>query len=142
MALFRIAAMLLTALLLLSCKHTDAGSTLYEELGGRSGINQIVDNFITEIEYSPDIFPYFENSDVARFHEKLSEHICMLASGPCAYTGDTMEQVHAGMNISERDFNIGVDLLINAMNKANIPHTTQNKLLATMTPTRKEIIYK
>jgi hemoglobin len=121
------------------CANTQ--SNLYDELGGKQAIANIVDNFIHEIEFNQTMFRYFAESDIDRFREKLNEHLCLLANGPCEYTGDTMEQVHAGMNISEGDFNLGVDLFIEAMNKANIPHPVQNKLLAKMVPTRKEIIY-
>ncbi|KXI28100.1 group I truncated hemoglobin [Paraglaciecola hydrolytica] len=125
--------------LLTGCASTQM--SLYDELGGKDTVAQIVDNFIHEIEYNKTMFTYFAESDIERFREKLNEHLCLLANGPCTYTGDTMEQVHAGMNISESDFNLGVDLFIAAMTKANVPHTVQNKLLAKMVPTRKEIIY-
>jgi hemoglobin len=125
--------------LLAGCASTD--KSLYDELGGQATVAQIVDNFIHEIEYNQVMFAYFAESDIDRFRSKLNEHLCFLADGPCAYTGDTMEQVHAGMNISEGDFNLGVDLFIAAMTKANVPHPLQNKLLAKMVPTRKEIIY-
>ena len=125
--------------LLTGCASTQV--SLYDELGGKDTVAQIVDNFIHEIEYNKTMFAYFAESDIARFREKLNEHLCLLANGPCTYTGDTMEQVHAGMNISEGDFNLGVDLFIAAMTKANVPHTVQNKLLAKMVSTRKEIIY-
>jgi hemoglobin len=121
---------------------TSPEETVYKQIGGEKKIEEIVDNFITEIEFNPEIFPYFENSDVSRFREKLIEHLCMLTNGPCEYTGDTMVQVHAGMGITERHFNLGVDLFINAMDKANIPHPLQNKVIATMTHTREEIIYQ
>ncbi|MDP5032833.1 MAG: group 1 truncated hemoglobin [Paraglaciecola sp.] len=131
-------------LLLLSalsgCANTGK-TTLYDELGGKQAIASVVDNFIHEIEFNETLFRYFAESDIARFREKMNEHLCVLAKGPCEYTGDTMEQVHAGMNITEADFNLGVDLFIQAMNKAKIPHPVQNKLLAKMVPTRKEIIY-
>ena len=128
------------ALVLLSgCANTQ--TSLYDELGGKATIAQIVDNFIHEIEFDQTMFAYFAESDIDRFREKLNEHLCFLANGPCQYTGDTMQQVHAGMNISEGDFNHGVDLFIAAMNKAQVPHPLQNKLLAKMVPTRKDIIY-
>jgi hemoglobin len=113
----------------------------YEQLGGHEKVQEIVDNFISEIEFSPIMFEYFKDSDINRFREKLVEHVCSLTGGGCEYTGDTMEQVHAGMNISESDFNLGVDLFINAMEKANIPHRIQNKVLADIAPTRKNMIY-
>jgi hemoglobin len=129
-------------LILSACSHTGQDNSLYAKLGGQQKIEQIVDNFIIEIEYSPQIFPYFAKSDVQRFRAKLVEHLCMLTQGPCEYSGDTMKQVHAGMNITEHDFNLAVDLFIQAMVKAEIPHTQQNQVLATMIPTRKDIIYQ
>jgi len=121
---------------------TSESNSVYQQIGGKDKIAEVVDNFISEIEYSPEIFPYFENSNIVRFREKMIEHVCVLTNGPCDYTGDTMLQVHSGMSISEHDFNATVDLFINAMTKADIPHPLQNKVIATMVPTRKEIIYQ
>ena len=45
------------------------------------------------------------------------------------------------MNITEADFNLTVDLFINAMNKANVHHTVQNKLINRMTHTREQMLY-
>lgn len=123
------------------CSNTTKPVSLYNELGGKPKIAEIVDNFITEIEFNQEIFAYFEESDVGRFREKLNEHICFLINGPCEYTGDSMVDVHTGMDMSERDFNLGVDLFINAMEKADVAHTTQNKILHILAKTRKEIIY-
>lgn len=117
------------------------GATLYDELGGEQKIAEIVDNFINEIEFNRVMFEYFKDSDIDRFREKLNEHLCLLAGGPCEYTGDAMRDVHAGMNISEADFNLGVDLFINAMDRAGVPHPLQNRLLREMAPLRKEMIY-
>ncbi|MFC3095727.1 group 1 truncated hemoglobin [Alteromonas sediminis] len=129
----------LGVILLQACATTPP--TLYQELGGEKKVVEIVDNFIAEIEFDETLFEYFKDSNVNRFREKLIEHVCMLTDGPCEYTGDSMVDVHTGMNITESDFNRGVDLFINAMTKAGVPHATQNKVLAVMAPTRKEIIY-
>ena len=115
--------------------------SLYQQLGGQQRVAEIVDNFINEIEFDPIMYAYFKESNIARFRQKLIEHLCMLTGGGCEYTGDTMRQVHGGMNIPESDFNHGVDLFIKAMDKAEIPHRIQNKVLATIVPSRKEIIY-
>lgn len=133
--------LLFTVCLLLSSCATQNGNT-YQQLGGQAKIEEIVDNFIYEIEFDPVLFEFFKDSDINRFREKLIEHLCLLTGGPCQYTGDTMEQVHAGMNISESTYNHGVDLFINAMTKAEIPHPIQNKVLATMIHTREQMIYQ
>lgn len=115
--------------------------SLYQELGGAPKVAEIVENFIAEIEKDDVMLGYFKGSDIGRFREKLNEHLCFLAGGGCEYTGDNMTDVHAGMNLNESDFNHGVDLFINAMTKADVPHPVQNKLLAVMAPTRDEMLY-
>lgn len=116
--------------------------TLYSELGGKQKVEEIVNNFVTEIEYDPVILPYFEGGDIDRFRAKLEEQICMVSGGGCSYTGDTMEQVHAGMNITETHFNHTVDLLINAMDKSGVPHPLQNRLLAELAKMRGQMLYR
>ena len=77
----------------------------YEELGGQNGVEEIVDNFINEISFDPDIVTFFEGTDINRLREKLIEQFCMESGGPCEYTGDSMRDVHTGMNISKGQFN-------------------------------------
>lgn len=121
---------------------TTTSKTLYSEMGGQIKIEEVTNNFIEQIGYNKHIVRYFENTDIDRFREKLNEHLCMVADEPCEYTGDSMLDVHAGMNINENHFNLMVDLLINAMDDANIPHNTQNKMLAKLATIRSDIIYK
>jgi hemoglobin len=121
---------------------TTTSKNLYSEIGGQSKIEEVTNNFIEQIGYNKHIVRYFENTDIDRFREKLNEHLCMVADGPCEYTGDSMLDVHAGMNINENHFNLMVDLLVNAMDDANIPHNTQNKMLAKLATMRSDIIYK
>jgi hemoglobin len=73
---------------------------------------------------------------------KLAKDFFYTVFTQSVYTGDSMLDVHAGMNINENHFNLMVDLLINAMDDANIPHNTQNKMLAKLATMRSDIIYK
>jgi len=126
-----------------ACAHFQNPETsLYDQIGGKAAITQITDNFIRQIEFDREIFPYFAESNVDRFREKFEEHLCVQVNGPCEYTGDDMLAVHKGMNITEADFNRTVDLLINAMTDANVPHRLQNRILAKLAPMRSEMIYK
>lgn len=129
-------------LLLTACSNSTTKPTLYTQIGGQQTVTLIVENFIREIEYDPIIIEYFIESDIDRFREKLAEHLCFHTGGPCQYTGDTMKQVHQGMQISETDFNRTVDLLINAMTKAGVSHRHQNQILAIFAPMRKDMIYQ
>ena len=113
----------------------------YEELGGQNGVEEIVDNFINEISFDPDIVTFFEGTDINRLREKLIEQFCMESGGPCEYTGDSMRDVHTGINISKGQFNRIVELLQAAMDKAGTPQTAQNRLIRSLAPMRPDIIH-
>jgi hemoglobin len=134
-------ALIFMSLSITSCaNHTD--TTLYEQLGGQEKLELIANNFVNEIAFNQEIYPYFEETNIQRFTEKLVEQLCVMSNGPCTYTGDSMEQVHAGMQITENHFNLTVDLFIAAMNKAEVPHHLQNQLLREMAKTRDEMLYR
>ncbi|MDT0584060.1 group I truncated hemoglobin [Brumicola blandensis] len=134
-------AIIFTTLSLASCANQQS-TTLYEQLGGMEKLELIANNFVNEIAFNEEIYSYFEETNIERFTEKLVEQLCVMSNGPCTYTGDSMAQVHAGMQITENHFNLTVDLFVAAMDKAEVPHRLQNQLLKEMAKTRDEMLYK
>lgn len=134
-------AIIFTTLSLASCANQQS-TTLYEQLGGMEKLELIANNFVNEIAFNEEIYSYFEETNIERFTEKLVEQLCVMSNGPCTYTGDSMAQVHGGMQITENHFNLTVDLFIAAMDKAEVPHRLQNQLLKEMAKTRDEMLYK
>ena len=124
-----------------ACSSVPQEKNLYQELGGESGVAVIVDNFIMAIARDERVIDYFAVSNVQRFREKMLEHICLVAEGPCTYTGDTLVDVHTGMNVKEGDFNAIVEDMMAAMNQSGVAIGTQNRLLARLATYRGEIIY-
>jgi len=115
--------------------------SLYDELGGKEGLDRISAHFIAGIPERPEVREHFEHTNLDRFYRLFSEHLCHVAGGPCEYTGDDMIETHEGMRITEAEFNEVVDLLISAMNREGIPQPVQNRLLHRLAPLRSEIIY-
>lgn len=130
--------LLVIMFLVSACVHQPP--SLYEELGGHVGVEKIADNFIDEISFNKIIFEYFKDTNIDRFRKKFIEHICVHSGGPCIYSGDSMHDVHAGMAITEHDFTLTVELLINAMNAADIAYPLQNRLLKQLAPMRKDML--
>jgi len=114
--------------------------SLYQDLGGRPGIETMVDGLLLKISENSRIVELFANTDPDRFHRTLTEQICELSGGPCAYTGDDMITVHTGMNITEAQFNSLVEDLVDVMEDQRIPVRAQNRLLALLAPMRGDII--
>lgn len=125
--------------LMMGCSSTNK-LTIYQQLDGKEGIEKLVDSFINQIGHDAKILPYFRQANVAHFRLGFMNHLCDITDGPCEYTGDSMVDIHTGMNISEHDFNRVVELLINAMDEQHIPQTIQNKILGRLAPLRPEVI--
>ncbi|MGB3622692.1 MAG: group 1 truncated hemoglobin [Ketobacter sp.] len=140
-AIMKASTLIVGALLLSACQSVHNETTLYDELGGLPAIEKIVDGFIYQVGFDEQIVQHFEQTDLDRFRSKLIEQICEVSDGPCQYSGDSMLDVHANMDINESEFNRTVDLLIMSMEKHGIPQTTQNKLLSRLAPLRPDIIY-
>lgn len=134
--------MIMLPILVTACSTLGNKGSLYEQLGKQQGISQLTDAFIEQIQYDKKILPYFIESDIERFREKFIEQICMISGGPCQYTGDSMAEVHGGMNISEHHFNALVEDLILAMESIRLDTATQNQLLDLLVPMREDVIYR
>ncbi|PAV26907.1 group 1 truncated hemoglobin [Tamilnaduibacter salinus] len=136
----------LTSLLLLGGCQSPAPSaaagedTLYNALGERSGIADIVEDMLYRIVEDPRLADDFRGIDVARFHRQLTDQLCHLSGGPCTYTGRSMEEAHAGMNVTEAQFNAVADHLVLAMETHSVPTGAQNRLLARLVPLHDRIV--
>lgn len=119
----------------------ESSHQLYHDIGGDEGIERITDAFIKQIARDPDILPYFAKSSVSHFKQGFISHLCATVNGPCEYKGDSMIDIHTGMNIDEKDFNRTVELLIAALEDAGISYRDQNRILKALAPLRGEIIH-
>lgn len=133
-------ALVLTALLS-SCSQHSAPS-LYQQLGGESGIAAITDGLLREIEQDQRIVHHFADTDIGRFRTLLAEQLCDISGGPCVYSGGTMQESHSGFNISLADYDALVEGLIKVMQQQNISISAQNQLLALLAPMYKDISYR
>lgn len=137
-------ALLIIALLASAgCATTElSDGSLYQALGGKETLERVSGRFVASVGEDPKIRPFFLHTNLERFHEKFALHLCQISGGPCEYDGDSMVEVHIGMDINEADFNRVVEMLIDAMEAEGIPQTAQNRLLARLAPLREDIIYR
>jgi len=115
-------------------------STLYQDLGKLQGIENIVNDFLFGLGSDPRIAHHFAEADPERLRSKLVEQFCAESGGGCTYTGDSMKDSHAGMNITHADFNALVEVLIAAMEKNDVSVAAQNRLLQRLAPMHRDIV--
>ena len=123
-----------------SVGHTTADKSLYERLGGKPAITAVVDDFVERVAADPRINGRFATADIPRLKMLLVEQICQASGGPCTYTGRSMKTTHAGMGVSNADFDALVGDLLATLNKFKVPEGEKNELLSALGPMKGDIV--
>ncbi|MBI2803328.1 MAG: group 1 truncated hemoglobin [Gammaproteobacteria bacterium] len=118
--------------------RTDA--TLYERLGGESAMAEIAAATVDTLAASPDGRRTMDRVNLPRLKKKIAQQFCALTAGPCRYTGDDMKLAHAGLKISEREFNAIVEILRDVLNRRGVAEREKNELLQLLAPMQRDIV--
>ena len=70
----------------------------------------------------------------------LVDQICAKSGGPCRYRGASMTKAHAGMKITDVEFDALVENLVASLNKFNVGPKEQEELLTLLGGMRGEIV--
>ncbi|MDR7047747.1 hemoglobin [Duganella sp. 3397] len=145
--------LLSSSLVVAQTPYTD--DTVYQGLGGKQGIKNIVETFIPLVLADPRIKDNFADFDMEQLNVRLQEQICEFAGGPCRYTGKyrdktmdgvgtvrDMTTVHQDLKITNAMFNALTEDLQIAMERHNVPNSVANKLVAKLAPMQRAIVTK
>ena len=117
-----------------------AEDTLFADMGGKPGIDRLVDEVEKIYLDDPRIRDVFAESNLERLNTKLKEDFCVVAGGPCTYTGHAMEEAHRGLHLKNSDFNALVEDLQLAMDKMHLTFAVQNRFLARLAPMQHQVV--
>ena len=139
--------------------QAEGKQTLFDRLGGEQGITKIVDDFTVRALEDPrvnwerkgmkrgtllkrdDSPPWTGNpQNVAKLKKHLVQFLSLATGGPPQYDGREMKNVHAGMRITNPEFDATVGDLKAALDKLQIPDKEQKELLAVIESTRPQIV--
>jgi hemoglobin len=110
-------------------------ASLFERLGGSSGIRALVEEIVALHMENPVIKsrfrPYLETPEKLAATKK---HLCAFleagSGGKAEYTGRSMQAAHRGMNIGEAEYMAALDDILAAMRKRSVDEQTQKDVLA------------
>jgi hemoglobin len=100
----------------------------------------VVDDFVVNVAADSRINTFFARTDMAQLKRLLVEQICAAGGGPCTYTGRDMRSAHAGMGISDAQFNALVENLVKSLDKLKVPENEKRELLTILGPMRLSIV--
>jgi hemoglobin len=134
--------------------------SLFDRLGGEGGISNIVADFMPRALQDPRVnwerkgarhggFTFHRQKSptwtatpesIARLQAHFVQFLALATGGPAHYEGKEMKPVHAGMHITNPEFDSAVGDLKASLDKLQIPNKEQKELLAIIETTRPEIV--
>jgi hemoglobin len=116
------------------------GKSLYDRLGGKPAVEAVVAEFVGRTTSDDRIKDRFFNVDADNLKKLLVEFVCMAGGGGCQYEGRDMATAHAGMDLTDGDFNALVEDLVGALDKFKVPEKEKGELLGALGPLKPQIV--
>jgi len=114
--------------------------SLYERLGGMEAIAAVVEDFRDRVAKDDRINQKFARTDLARLRKMLIDQVCEAAGGPCTYTGRSMKDAHAGMKVTNGEFDALVQDLVTALSHFKVGKKEQDEILGVLGPLKTDIV--
>ena len=123
---------------------SSGADTLYKRLGGYDAIAAVTDDLITRLVADPQLskfFVGFNNESKTRIRQHFVDFLCKAAGGPCAYMGQDMKTAHAGINITEQDWQASVKDLQATLDKFKVPERERSEVLTLVSSLKGDIVH-
>lgn len=114
--------------------------SLYQRLGGGTAIAAISSDLVERAAADPRTRRSWRKVNLTRVKGVLSEHLCSLTDGPCTYHGDSMKDIHAGLDIAEAEMFALVEILREIMIAHDIRLRERNEVLALLAPMKRDVV--
>lgn len=119
------------------------GPSLYKRIGGYDAIAAVVDDFIPRIATDPQLAKFFSGHAIdtkKRLRQLVVEELCEATGGPCFYTGRSMKASHAGLGITDSDWQVAVNHLVATLDKFKVKPKEKDELLAIASSLKADIV--
>ena len=126
-----------------SAQEGQMKKSLYERLGGYNAVAAVVDDFVGRLVADKQFERFFaghSNDSKKRIRQHIVDQFCAASGGPCVYTGRTMKDSHAGLGITDADWDAAAKHLVAALDKFKVGEQEKNDLLAFVTSLRGDIV--
>ncbi|HST53289.1 MAG TPA: group 1 truncated hemoglobin [Pyrinomonadaceae bacterium] len=125
--------------------RAQTNKTLYERLGGYNAIAAVVDDFVGRLVADKQLERFFvghSTDSKKRIRQHVVDQLCAATGGPCIYTGRTMKDSHAGLGITEDEWNIAGKHLVETLDKFKVPEAEKKELLDIVATLKADIVEK
>jgi hemoglobin len=130
-------------LLAATAASAQMSSTLYKRLGGYDAIAAVTDDFVGRLVADQSLAKFFSGHGTdskQRIRQHVIDFLCSATGGPCIYKGRDMKTTHAGLGISESDWNTSVKHLVATLDTFKVPQKEKDEVLAAVSGLKKDIV--
>ena len=123
--------------------QTSMEKSLYERLGGYGAISAVVNDFAGKLFVDPDVGPFFKGmgTDTRKsFIQKNINLVCNVTGGPCKVISRDAKTVHAGLGITEKEFDIVANHLVDTLDAFKVPAKEKSELLSIIASLKPKIV--
>ncbi|MBI3308726.1 MAG: hypothetical protein HYZ79_05075 [Candidatus Melainabacteria bacterium] len=123
-----------------------SGTSLYQRLGGVNAVAAVIDDFIERlltnevVTKNEDVLASLQRITKPGLKFQVTAFVCEATGGPEKYSGRSMKDSHAHLNISEAEWQASVQELKNSLAKFSVPENEQNELIAIVATTKSDIV--
>jgi hemoglobin len=117
--------------------------SLYERLGGKDAVASIVDSFLSNVTADKRVSKLFAKTTgpkLDHLKEMLSAQLCNASGGGCDYTGKSMKDAHAGMKITDAQFDAIIQDFTLALEEKQVAKDAEKEMLDKLTAMHDDIV--
>ncbi|HZQ63213.1 MAG TPA: group 1 truncated hemoglobin [Casimicrobiaceae bacterium] len=125
--------------------HAQTTPSLYKRLGGYDAIAAVTDDFLGRLAGDPQFARFFaghSGDSIKRIRQNIVDQLCAATGGPCIYIGRDLKTAHAGLGITEKDWDASAKMLVATLDKFNVPAKEKDEVLTAVTSLKKDIVEK
>ena len=119
--------------------------SLYDRLGGYNALALVVDDFIVRLVTDKQFEKFFvghSTDSKKQIRQHILDQFCAATGGPCIYTGREMKTSHAGLGITNGDWDAAAKHLVASLDKFKVPEKEKGEILTFVTSLKKDIVEK
>jgi hemoglobin len=124
---------------------TQAAPSVYKRLGGYDALAAVTDDFLQRLVSEPQFARFFggHSTDwLKKIRQLIVDQLCNATGGPCVYIGRDMKTTHAGLGITNGDWDMMVKHVVATLDKFSVPAKENDDVLTALGPLKKDIVEK
>jgi len=121
----------------------DPEKSLYHRLGGYDAIAAAVDELLPRLTSDPQIGVYWKGKctdSMKKDRQLLVDFSCAATGGPAHYVGRDMKTSHAGLGISESDWNVLMRHMVATLQDLGVAENEKDEFISLVETLKGDIV--